>query len=319
MTGSRVRDRAAHQGPLLMVGSAFAWAAGLVATKWVLNQTRATPTAVLTVQLAGSLLVLVAAAAVARTPVRGGLSKGWVGLLEPGLSYYLALAGLALTSAVNASILGTLEPVLVPILALLLFRERPAPRLAVIVVAATIGSLLVSASGTTAGSDWRGDLLILASVAAAALYVVLASTQVVDLSPLAAAIGQQLWALALVLSFLLATFVVTGRTGWTEPQVTDLLLAAGSGILNYALPFWLYLVALTKMPVSRAAAYLTLIPLFGVALAAVVLGEDVSPLHLAGGVLVVGSLFWDALGHSGPPGRSEQRRRTSTTDKSPSA
>jgi drug/metabolite transporter (DMT)-like permease len=289
--------RLARSGPLLMVASAFSWAAGVVVTKLVLDRSDAPSTSVLAVQLGGSVLVLALAALVTRTPLRGAWSRGWVGLLEPGIAYYLALAGLALTSATNASILGSLEPVLVPLLLLLLFRERPAARIVVVVIAATVGSMLVSLSGSSGGSDWRGDLLIVGSVTAAALYVVLASAQVAELPPVASALTQQVWAVGLVGAVLAVG--LGGRGAWAAPDVSDLALMLASGVLNYALPFWLYLVALTKMPVARAAAYLTLIPPFGVVLAAAVLGEQVTLFHAVGGALVVASLLYDALGRDG--------------------
>jgi drug/metabolite transporter (DMT)-like permease len=285
--------RIGRSGPLLMVASAFSWAAGVVVTKLVLDRSDAPSTSVLAVQLGGSVLVLAFAALVMRTPLRGAWSKGWVGLLEPGIAYYLALAGLALTSATNASILGSLEPVLVPLLLLLLFRERPGARMVVVVIAATLGSVLVSASGSSGGSDWRGDLLIVGSVAAAALYVVLASAQVVELPPVAAALTQQVWAVGLVGATL--AIGLAGAGTWDTPRMSDLVLMLASGVLNYALPFWLYLAALTRMPVARAAAYLTLIPPFGVLLAAAVLGEQVTVFHALGGALVVASLLYDAL------------------------
>jgi drug/metabolite transporter (DMT)-like permease len=295
--------RIARSGPLLMVASAFSWAAGVVVTKLVLDRSQAPSTSVLAVQLGGSVLVLAFAAVLTRTPLRGAWSKGWVGLLEPGVAYYLALAGLALTSATNASILGSLEPVLVPILLLLLFRQRPRGRMVVVILAATLGSVLVSVSTSSGGSDWRGDLLIVGSVAAAALYVVLASAQVVELPPVAAALTQQVWAVGLVAAVLAVGLAGTGT--WTTPRTSDLLLMLASGVLNYALPFWLYLVALTRMPVARAAAYLTLIPPFGVLLAAAVLGEQVTVFHGLGGALVVGALLYDALardpGHAPVP------------------
>lgn len=287
--------RGARAGPLLMVASALSWAAGLVVTKLVLDRVQAPSASVLVVQLGASVAVLAVAAAATRTTARGAWAKGWVGLLEPGLAYYLALAGLALTSASNASILGSLEPVLVPIVVLLLFRQRPSGRLAVVIVAATAGSVLVSFSGSADGADWRGDLLIVASVVAAALYVVLASSQVVDVPPVAAALAQQVWALVLVMVMAGATIVSNGGAWWPDLTPTDLALAAGSGVLNYALPFWLYLRALTTMPVARAAAYLTLIPPFGIALAALILGESVTGFHVVGGALVVAALLYDAL------------------------
>ncbi|TWF75533.1 EamA domain-containing membrane protein RarD [Pseudonocardia hierapolitana] len=276
-------------GPVLMVASAATWAAGLVLTKVALDVTGAAPGSVLVVQLIASVGALAAACAATGARLAGAWRHGWVGLLEPGIAYQFALAGLALTSAANASVLGSLEPVMVPLIAWVLLRERPRPRLLVVIAGATAGSVLVAFSADGGSGSWAGDGMIVASVAAAALYVVVASRQVAAVEPLPAALTQQVWALGFVLVCQLAL-------GGPLPSATpgQLLLIAAAGILNYALPFWLYLTALTRMRVARAATYLTLIPVFGVLGAVLVLGERVTWLDLVGGVLVVGSLIADA-------------------------
>jgi drug/metabolite transporter (DMT)-like permease len=278
-------------GPLLMVASAATWAAGLVLTKVALDVTAAAPGSVLVVQLVASVCALAAASAFTGASLGGAWRHGWVGLLEPGIAYQFALAGLALTSAANASVLGSLEPVMVPLIAWALLRERPHPRLLVVIAGATVGSALVSFSADGGGGAWAGDGLIVASVVAAALYVVVASKQVTTVEPLPAALTQQVWALGFVIACQVA---LAGPLLWPSATPAHLLLAATAGILNYALPFWLYLTALTRLPVARAATYLTLIPVFGVLGAVLVLGERVTWLDLVGGALVVGSLVLDA-------------------------
>ncbi|WP_379535086.1 DMT family transporter [Nonomuraea purpurea] len=278
-------------GPLLMVASAATWAAGLVLTKVTLDTTGAAPGSVLVVQLVASVGTLAAAYAVTGASLRGAWRQGWVGLLEPGIAYQFGLAGLALTSATNASVLGSLEPVMVPLIAWVLLRERPHRRLVVVIAGATVGSVLVSFSADGGAGSWAGDGLVVASVVAAALYVVVASKQVTTVAPLPAALTQQVWALGFVI---VSQFVLAGPLLWPSAKPAHLLLAATAGILNYALPFWLYLTALTRMPVARAATYLTLIPVFGVLGAVLTLGEQVTWLDLAGGALVVGSLVADA-------------------------
>jgi drug/metabolite transporter (DMT)-like permease len=278
-------------GPLLMVASAATWAAGLVLTKVALDVTAAAPGSVLVVQLVASVCALAAASAFTGASPGGAWRHGWVGLLEPGIAYQFALAGLALTSAANASVLGSLEPVMVPLIAWALLRERPHPRLLVVIAGATVGSALVSFSADGGGGAWAGDGLIVASVVAAALYVVVASKQVTTVEPLPAALTQQVWALGFVIACQVA---LAGPLLWPSATPAHLLLAATAGILNYALPFWLYLTALTRLPVARAATYLTLIPVFGVLGAVLVLGERVTWLDLVGGALVVGSLVLDA-------------------------
>lgn len=281
-------------GPLLMVASAAAWAAGLLLTKVTLDVSAAAPSGVLVVQLIASVGVLAAACLLTGARISGGWRLGWVGLLEPGVAYQFALAGLALTSATNASVLGSLEPVMVPLIAWVLLRQRPTLRLLAVISGATVGSVLVSFS---AGGDrsWTGDALIVASVAAAALYVVVASRQVSSVAPLPAALTQQTWALGLVV---VGHLVLSGGAWWPALSIGGLVLAAVSGVVNYALPFWLYLSALTRMPVARAAMYLTLIPVFGVLGSVVLLGESVTWLDLLGGVLVVCCLLVDAVAHA---------------------
>jgi drug/metabolite transporter (DMT)-like permease len=110
--------------------------------------------------------------------------------------------------------------------------------------------------------------------------------------PLPAALTQQTWALGFVV---LSGVALSGGTFWPDMSAAGMALAAASGVLNYALPFWLYLSALTRMPVARAATYLTLIPVFGVLGSVVVLGERLTWLDLLGGALVVGALLVDAI------------------------
>jgi drug/metabolite transporter (DMT)-like permease len=280
-------------GPMLMVASAATWAAGLILTKITLAATGAVPSAVLVVQLSTSVGVLLVACLVTGTSIREGWRNGWVGLLEPGIAYQFALAGLALTSAAHASVLGSLEPVLVPLIAWVLLRHRPQVRTFAAIAGATMGSVLVSFSGGdgSGGGSLVGDGLIVASVAVAALYVVLASRHAASVPPLPAALTQQAWALALVVGYGAA---LSGGAFWPHLTLHGLLLAGASGVLNYALPFWLYLSALRHLPVARAAMYLTLIPVFGVLGSVLLLREQLTWLDLAGGVLIVGALLYDA-------------------------
>ena len=102
---------------------------------------------------------------------------------------------------------------------------------------------------------------------------------------------------------------VTG-SGELPPLRADALLwAAGSGVLGYAVPFWLYLSALTRMPVARAATYLTLIPVFGVVLSVVLLGETMTGVQALGAVVVVASLALGTRLDTSDPRRRGRRRR----------
>jgi drug/metabolite transporter (DMT)-like permease len=278
-------------GPLLMVGSAGAWAAGLILTKVALDETGAAPNLVLVVQLSASVGVLGVIGLVAGAPTGGAWRRGWVGLLEPGVAYQLALAGLAATSAANASVLGSIEPAVVPLIAWVLLRERPHRR-TVVVAAATAGAVLVSFAGDGGGGSPIGDGLVVASVVVAALYVVVASRYVASVPPLPAAFTQQAWALGFVVA---GGVAVSGSALWPDLTTRGLVLVALSGVVGYALPFWPYLAALRRLPVARAAAYLTLIPVCGLAGSVGFLRDQITWLDLVGAGLVVGPLLSDAV------------------------
>jgi drug/metabolite transporter (DMT)-like permease len=79
-----------------------------------------------------------------------------------------------------------------------------------------------------------------------------------------------------------------------RPRLSDLGDGAGwivsSGLVQYAFAFLLYLRALQYLPVSIAAIFLTLIPVFGVGGAALLLGETVSAAQWLGGAMIIGAI-----------------------------
>jgi drug/metabolite transporter (DMT)-like permease len=275
-----------------LIGAAASWAAGVVMAKAVLDRTDARPSSVLCVELAGSICVLAISAAITRSSTRGAWRRAWIGLLEPGIAYQFGTAGLALTSAVNASVIVSLEPALVPLVAWVVLRRRPERRLMLGMIVATAGSVLVSIAGaaTFASRSHLGDVLIVGEMVSAALYVVLASRHPDTTAPVAAVLTQQLWAMALVLASAVAVVSVQGGPFWPAPQWGPVLLALGSGVLNYALPFALYLSAMRKVTVNTAATYLTLVPVIGVTLSWLLLGDVVRPFQFVGVLLVMGGL-----------------------------
>ena len=69
------------------------------------------------------------------------------------------------------------------------------------------------------------------------------------------------------------------------------LAAAASGIVQYALAFRFYLTGLRALPVTTAAAFLTLTPVFGVTGAILFLGETLTLLQGLGAVTVIAALL----------------------------
>jgi uncharacterized membrane protein len=153
-----------------------------------------------------------------------------------------------------------------------------------------IGAALVTISGASSSegpSPLVGNFLVLAGTLFAAVYVVLSSRYVAETAPLALAALQQ----SVGFIFALLLFAVTLLTGWERfpatIQPSSVLLALGSGVAQYALPFWLYLTGLSVLRTSTSALFLALIPVFGVGGAVLFLSESLHPQQLLGCAIVV--------------------------------
>lgn len=255
------------------------------------------PLTLLVVQLLASIAFLWIAVFCLRLRVRldrPARRASLSGLLEPGLSYCVGIAGLALTTASNASLIGTTEPLFILLLAWLLLRERIGGGVVGLALLAGLGLGLVVLpdirNGGGEGSS-LGDALVVLGTLFAALYVIATRKLVMTLDPLPLSALQQsvglLWTLG-VLALALALGAV--NLGLRDIPLEVLLFAAFSGIVQYALAFWFYLFALRRLPASVAAFYLTLIPVFGVGAAYLFLGETLTGVQWLGAALIVVSV-----------------------------
>jgi len=163
---------------LAMVGSAACWGGATVMSRDLLAHF--SPPGLLLVQMIASVLMLIVLTLAHRpwrylSPALGRASL--TGLLEPGLTYSIGLWGLSLTSAGNASIIGSTEPILIVLLAWLLFGKRPSSRLALCIAIAAVGLVLIASDSSMDGEQksLAGDALTMLSTLFAASYVVLSS------------------------------------------------------------------------------------------------------------------------------------------------
>lgn len=274
-----------------MIGSAAAWGSATVLTKDVL--TLVPPLTLLVLQLSASVAALALAILLqGRLPRWDATARaaGRTGLLEPGLAPAVGIPGVALTTAGSAALVAATEPALVCLVAWAVLGLHPDRRVSASILLAMLGVALVSATkgaeATQGSGRLAGDMLVLLGTGFAALYVVFSSRHVRHIAPVDLAFIQQVFGLGLV-SGLALTAMATGLEPVRLPEGRALWLAALSGILQYALPFWLYLTAIKVIPVSRAAIWLTLTPVFGVAGGVLFLGETVAPVQAAGAALIL--------------------------------
>jgi drug/metabolite transporter (DMT)-like permease len=277
-----------------MLGSAACWGGATVMTKGALEAFD--PFILLSIQLASSVCALWLAVLLTATRLRDPrrmVIVGSTGLLEPGLAYAIGVPGLALTTASNASVIAAMEPVFIFLGAWLLFSTRLTLVASAAVATAVTGVVLISLtdSADLGGGSALGDMLILLATIFAAAYV-LASSRLADSMPaiLLTAL-QQTFGLALSLILTVAAFLF----GWQSlPDTITLpvmILAVSSGLIQYALAFWLYIIGLKGVPPGVAGMCLTTTPVFGVIGGFVFLGESFTIIQFLGMVLIIFSLF----------------------------
>lgn len=275
-----------------MLGSAACWGGATVLTKGALSAFD--PFVLLSIQLAasvGALWLGVVLARVRLPRLRGMARAGSTGVLEPGLAYAVGVPGLALTTASNASVIAALEPVFILLGAWLVFAQRPGVGTAACIAAAGCGVILISGAAELGGGSIPGDGLILLGTLFAAAYVLASSRLALTMPAVLLTALQQTVGLVLVLGL---TALALGA-GWQAlpamPDTTMLALAVLSGLIQYALAFWLYIVGLKGVPPVVAGLALTTTPVFGVLGAALLLGERLVPGQMLGVALVLVALI----------------------------
>lgn len=274
--------------------SAACWGSATVMSKGVLDHMP--PMTLLAIQLTASITLLWLAVLALQLRVRldrPTRQASLSGLVEPGLAYTFGIVGLALTTASNAALIGAAEPLFILFLAWFVLKERLGVPILLLAAVATLGLVLVvapDAGGLAGQSSFVGDALILAGTFFGALYVIATRRLVSTIAPLPLSALQQSVGLAWTLG-VLAIALLTGLAaiGLDDLTLPVLLLAAASGVVQYALAFWLYLFALQSLPANIAGFYLTLIPVFGIAAAFAFLGEALSGPQWIGAILIIAS------------------------------
>lgn len=199
------------------------------------------------------------------------------GVLAP----VLLLWGVRVTPAASASLLLNLEGVFTTLLAWFLFKENFDRRIAVGVVAITLGGVLLSWSGKPAGGLPLGALAIIAACLAWGVDNNLTRR-------IAAADPVQITAIKGLAAGSVNVLLALG-IGASLPSWSMLALASIVGLLGYGASIALFVLALRHIGTARTSAYFSTAPFIGTALALVWLNEPAGPwLWLAGALMAFG-------------------------------
>lgn len=216
----------------------------------------------------------------------------WAGLV--GMALFNAVLYLALhtTTAINAALIMSLSPVMIPFFAWALLRERMnVQQLAGILVSLAGVVLMISRGKPMAISELGGhpgDLLALLAAVCWALYSVVVKFRPASVPPLLflAAI------LVLAVLSLLPFYIWESLRVQPMPMRTSAWVAAAYvGVFPTTVALWMFNRAVDRIGPIRAGLYTHLVPVFSALLAISFLGERFEWFQLAGAVPIALGLY----------------------------
>lgn len=250
--------------------------------------------------LMGSLtryVVACVALLVAAFVLEGGLPqltrRQWMGTFLLGtlgvFAYNLFFMGaLERLPASRAALIIALNPVLTISISAFVLKEHLSPRRWLGVVLALVGVWIVISRGDLASivksAVGVGELLMFGAVLSWALYTVLGRKVLGGLSPLAATNYAALWG-TLLLGLVAAPGLDVLRAEQFDARMILSLLYLG--VLGTAVAFVWYYTSIKKLGASITSVFNNLVPVFGVAIAVLLLGEPLLPSMLIGGAVAI--------------------------------
>jgi len=295
------------------------WATNMALGRWLRNDIGPLTLAAARYSVAALVLaVLLRRQPPSSTPGRGaprGRYDRWLGqdrwlLLGMALSGGVVFTptlyfGLRLTTAVNATLINGLGPLVTGVLAALIIREPMSRRQVAGAVVGLAGVAVLipggfPSSGQSIHVNW-GDLIVLAAVTLWGIYSVLGRRVMRRRSPLSATA----LSIFLGLPFLLVAAIWEMRTTPVDLDPGLVLAMLYIGIAPAVIGFLSWNAGVRRLGPSGAMVFYNTLPLYGALLGHLALGEPIGPNHLLGGALIVGGGLWAAWGQGRIGGRTE--------------
>ena len=225
--------------------------------------------------------------------------------------------GLRFTSAASAGLMSSAAPAVIGLLAWGMLRERPPLRRIAGIACVSLGLLAINltpflaapggagveATPASGGEAWRtllGNGLVLVAVLCEAAFSVLSKARCCPMSPLRRTTIVSFYAFVMLLP--MALFEAR------DYDFTSLSASAIWGLAYYGaavsyLSYVLWFRGIAQVQASAAAAFTGLVPLSGVALSWLVLGEQILWTHLAGLACVTAGIWLSCAATNAPDGK----------------
>ena len=247
------------------------------------------------------LRLVIASAVLASLPRRGRgqpfsradhQAVAWMGILGFAGAYVCSNWGIAHSTATNAALLITVEPLAMILLSPWYLGERLSGRAAVGATLTIVGAVVLVVNGIPGVTEklaphWAGDMVLVVAGVAYASYSLLGRRVLQRHAPLEVTARSLAWGAAALAPVAGLEWAAGARPSWTGTAVSGTLyLAVVITALGYAVWNW----ALARVPAPRAAIFLNGQPIVGALLGAMLLSEPITLFTVLGGVLLVTGL-----------------------------
>ncbi len=239
--------------------------------------------------------ILVAWMAYRKTPFTVGVIRRSVfGGIALGLDIALFFSAVKMTTVVNATIIGSLQPILVGVVAARFFGEKIKTADALWSVVALAGVVtVVLSSSSSAEASVTGDLLAVGALASWSGYFIASKQSKGRMTSTEFTAGTALWALLINLPLAIAFGQDLSRPS-NDDLVKVVLLAIVAGVVGHSLMNW----SLVRIPLWVGSTFTLLIPVASSLLAWAFLGEALSWGQGAGMAVVIGALAAIVVGQN---------------------
>ncbi|MFC3000667.1 DMT family transporter [Falsiroseomonas tokyonensis] len=199
------------------------------------------------------------------------------------------LAGLRLTTALEAGLVLATLPAVVAIGSALWLREVLPPRqwAAVALAAFGMGAITLARTGAEGHGSLLGNLLVFGGVCGEAMYVLLAKRIAGRVPVVTASLWMQGFSVLLLLPFCLP--VLGSAVALADPAVAGLLVF--HSLTTSVICLLLWYAGMRRAPAGIAGIFTAFLPATAALVAVGFLGEEFSAVHAAGFVLLTGSML----------------------------
>jgi drug/metabolite transporter (DMT)-like permease len=218
------------------------------------------------------------------------LMGGVVGVFGYGMFFML---GLARVPAGRAALVVTINPVFTTLIAAWLFKEWFDWKVGLGMALSVLGAAVVLTHGHLGtlleGQLGPGEWLLLGCIACWVMYSLLGKRSMQGIDPLTvttytAVIGTVfLW---------MASIYLEPHQAFSSLNSQALPMLAAMAIGPTVLAYVWYFEGISKLGAGTASSYISLVPIFGVLMAAMTLNETLDSSVLLGGTMAIGGLLW---------------------------